>query len=334
MRAVRHQLSCISGSEATVLVTGPSGSGKENVARAVHLNSARKDGPFIAINCGAIPADLAEAELFGAKSGAYTGATQTRIGKIEAANGGTLFLDEIGDLPLALQVKLLRVLETREVVPLGSNQSVPVDVRIVAATNADLDRQVTSGAFRNDLYWRLAVICIDLLPLYQRGEDIPLLIEHFTSFHRTKLKITEGGHEALAAHPWPGNIRELRNLVERAIALGELVLDEGTVIRLLAPRKRSYDEWLSRPASVPPHREFRQTRLWPPEASLESLYDGQALSALLRETEVVLISQALEATGGTIAASARMLGVKRTTLVEKMKRLGIKALTDGNVVIA
>jgi sigma-54 specific flagellar transcriptional regulator A len=334
MRHLRDMVARVGPTDATVLVTGPSGTGKENAARAVHAASARAAGPFEAVNCGAIPHELAEAELFGAEPGAYTGASRVRIGRLEAANGGTLFLDEIGDLPLPLQVKLLRALETREIQRLGATRVQTVDFRLVAATNVDLDAAVAAGRFRADLYWRLAVVWLDLPPLAARADDIPALVAHFTAQARQRLHLADDGIAALAAHPWPGNLRELRNLVERALALGERVLDAGAVARLLGPRRRPMSQWLADPA---PAIAGDRGAVPPPARSSELagrlLADAQglgpvALKALLAEAEAMLIADALARSGGTIAASARMLGLKRTTLTEKMKRMGLKAANE------
>jgi DNA-binding NtrC family response regulator len=317
MQALRAMVARVGPAPATVLVSGPTGSGKENVARALHAASPRAGQRFEAVNCGAIPADLAEAELFGAEPGAYTGATRTRIGRIEAANGGTLFLDEIGDLPLTLQVKLLRVLETREVERLGGNRPVPVDIRVIAATHVDLEAAVEAGRFREDLYWRLAVVLLDVPPLAARTADIPALVSHFAEQQRQRLHLPDEGIARLVGHAWPGNLRELRNLVERALAHGERCLDADTVGRLLSPRRRPPADWLSTPLS-PPSVRPEPARLAP------GLIAPLQLRALLAEAEAAFIAEALAATGGTIAQSARMLGLKRTTLIEKMKRMGLR----------
>jgi DNA-binding NtrC family response regulator len=318
MQALRADIARLGPSAATVLISGPTGSGKENAARALHAASPRAGGRFEAVNCGAIPADLAEAELFGADAGAYTGATRPRTGRIEAADGGTLFLDEIGDLPLALQVKLLRVLETREVERLGGSRRHAVDIRVIAATHVDLEAAVAAGRFREDLYWRLAVLHLDLPPLAERRSDIPALVAHFAGAQRQRLHLTDSGVAALAAHGWPGNLRELRNFVERALAHGERCLDAEAVGRLLEPRRRPVAGWLATPGAglgaAPP-----------PAPSLQGLpLAGVELRTLLAEAEAAFIADALAATGGTVARSARMLGLKRTTLIEKMRRMGLR----------
>ena len=325
MRELRETIARIASSEATVLVTGPSGTGKENAARALHMAGARAGGPFEAVNCGAIPHELAEAELFGAEPGAYTGATRPRIGRIEAAQGGTLFLDEIGDLPLPLQVKLLRVLETREIQRLGASRPTPVDFRLIAATNLDLEEEVATGRFRSDLYWRLAVVWLDLPPLTERMQDIPALVVHFAARLKQSVHLTDCGHAALSRHDWPGNLRELRNLVDRACAMDERLLDGATVQRLMQPRRRPMRNWLQ--------GEGAPCQPRPAELAGELAEAGQrlqptALKALMAQAEATLIAQALAQSNGTIAASARLLGLKRTTLVEKMKRMGLKAANE------
>lgn len=325
MRQLREAIAAVATSDATVLVTGRSGTGKENAARALHAASPRAAGPFVAVNCGAIPHELAEAELFGAEAGAYTGAAKLRIGRLEAASGGTLFLDEIGDLPLPLQVKLLRAIETREIQRLGACRPMPVDFRLVAATHVDLERAVAQGAFREDLYWRIAVVWLDLPPLSARPEDIPALVAHFANSGRLRLHLTDCGARALATHDWPGNLRELRNLVERALALGERLLDAASIGRLLHPARRPMADWLTgeAPAATPRCADL-PGRLGSGGAPLEPV----ALKALIAEAEAMLIAQALSRSNGTVADSARLLGLKRTTLVEKMKRMGLRAANE------
>jgi DNA-binding NtrC family response regulator len=211
------ELACqVARADVPVLITGPNGSGKERIAEIIQANSAVKDGPFVTLNCGALPAELIEAELFGAEAGAYTGASKARAGKFEAADGGTLFLDEIGNLPAAGQVKLLRVLETGRFQRLGSNDEKQVRVRVISATNADLTAMIRAGAFRQDLYYRLNVIEIAIPPLARRPDDIPVLAEHFLGAGR---HLDEGARQALARHAWPGNVRELKNVMQRASLL-------------------------------------------------------------------------------------------------------------------
>ena len=330
MVALRAEVARLAPTSLAVLVLGPTGAGKENVARALHAASPRAAGPFEAINCGAIPPQLAESELFGAEAGAFTGATRRRRGRIEAAQGGTLFLDEIGELPPDLQARLLRVLETGEVQRLGGTAPVPVDVRVVAATNRDLEAMVAAGQFRADLYWRLAVATVEVPPLSARLPDIPALVAHFAA---GALELPPDGAARLAAHDWPGNARELRNLVDRALAFGEARLDAAAVDRLLVPRRRSVDGWLSVPPSPAAGPTVAPARPpWPeeglPQLPLKAVAELRplVLKALLREAEAAIIRQALAAGGGNVAGSARLLGLKRTTLVEKMRRMGLDAV--------
>jgi DNA-binding NtrC family response regulator len=325
MRAVRQTIARVAPTDATVLLTGPSGSGKENAARALHAASPRAAGPFEAVNCGAIPHDLAEAELFGADAGAYTGATRTRVGRLESAHGGTLFLDEVGDLPLSLQVKLLRALETRTIERLGGGRPIPVDFRLVAATNVDLEAAVDARQFRADLYWRLAVVLLDLPPLAARLDDIEALVAHFADARRLRLHLPSDGLGRLQAHDWPGNLRELRNFVDRALAMGERVLDSATVERLLLPRRRPLNNWAGQ---APTAQLSRPSALADSLAADSVALAPLALKQLLAEAEATLIAQALAASNGTIAESARLLGLKRTTLVEKLKRMGLKAANE------
>lgn len=328
MQGLRRDIAALGHSLATVLIHGPTGSGKENVARALHQASARRAGPFEALNCGAIPAELAEAELFGAEAGAYTGAARPRAGRLEAANGGTLFLDEVGDLPLALQVKLLRVLETRQVVRLGGGRPIALDVRIIAASNIDLEQAVADGRFRADLYWRLAVVLLDVPSLAGRSADIPALVDHFARAQRRALRLTDCGAALLQAQPWPGNVRELRNLVDRALALGVHVLDAESLPRLLSPARRPAQQWVAAPATGDATAALRRPAHLPCGFAPAGPMPAPALKALLAEAEAALIAQALEQANGTIAAAGRILGMKRTTLTEKMRRMGLKAANE------
>lgn len=355
MQQLRRDIAAVAQSDATVLVIGPTGAGKDNVARAIHAAGARRHGRFEAVNCGAIPRDLAEAELFGAEAGAYTGATKARIGRFEAANGGTLFLDEVGELPLDLQVKLLRVLEVRQVERLGGGRAVPLDIRVIAATNIDLECAVAAGRFRADLYWRLAVVTMDVPSLAERPSDVPALIAHFARAARAAVRLTDCGADALARHPWPGNVRELRNLVERAAALGEHVLDAPSIARLTRPRRRQVAQWLTNdgtgaPASPSPpttsatgyndsahndrahndraHNDSVRLPARPAGFAAAGPMSPGALKSLLAETEAALIAQALDQANGTIAEAGRILGMKRTTLTEKMRRMGLKAANE------
>jgi DNA-binding NtrC family response regulator len=274
-----------------VLISGPNGSGKERIAAIVHANSAVAGGPFVALNCGALPGELIEAELFGAESGAYTGANKAREGRFEAADGGTLFLDEIGNLPLAGQVKLLRVLETGRFERLGSNRTRETKVRVLSATNADLKAMVAAGSFREDLYYRLNVIELRLAPLAERREDVLPLAEHFLAEHARQsgeqVQLSEAAREGLLAHAWPGNVRELKNVMARAALLcqaGQIQLADLALA----------------PAGSPP-----------------------AASRNLDEPSREAVLAALAAAGGVVARAAQGLGLSRQALYRRMERYGL-----------
>ena len=308
---VREAIEQVAGFDTSVLVTGESGTGKELVARTVHDLSDRADRPFVPINCGAIPPDLLESELFGHEKGAFTGAISSRTGRFELAEGGTLFLDEIGDMSLPMQVKLLRVLQERSFERVGSNDTRPCDVRIVAATHKDLEAAVEAGEFREDLYYRLNVFPIEMPPLKKRASDLPELLNELLLQHQhadgeaQSLRVSPAALQALAGYDWPGNIRELSNLVERLAILkpeGVLELDDL-------------------PAKV---RE-RSTAVAAPH---EPLSDAMAithanLKAHLQSVERDLIDQAMQASGGVVAKAARLLNLRRTTLVEKLGKYNI-----------
>jgi DNA-binding NtrC family response regulator len=304
MKIVFERMSRIAKTDSTVLVTGESGTGKEMVARAIHFNGPRKLKPFIAVNCSAIPESLMESELFGHVRGSFTGAIRDKAGKFEAANQGTIFLDEIGTMPQHLQTKLLRVLQEQEVERVGSNTSVKLDVRVISATNLDLEQQVRLGNFRDDLFYRLNVIPLHLPPLRERRQDIMALVGSFLEKYcrlmgRSPMTISRRTLEVLEQHAWPGNVRELENLIERLVAL-----TEGDVIQVEdLPGGMSGEAPLSS------------------AASLELTEQGLDLVETIAGLERKLISQALELSAGVKARAALLLGINRTTLVEKMKRL-------------
>jgi DNA-binding NtrC family response regulator len=289
----------------TVLITGESGTGKELAARSLHAGSSRLNKPFIPVNCAAIPTNLVESELFGHAKGAFTGASSARLGRFAQANGGTIFLDEIGEMDIGVQAKLLRLIQDGELYPVGEETPTRIDVRILAATNRDLEREVAAGRFRADLFWRLNVIPVELPALRERLMDIPLLAEHFmrkacakhrrdvTGFEPTALTVLESYH-------WPGNIRELENAVERAV----LVRGKGHV------RVGDLPKEVHSPRSMTP-RSTPIPRL--PE-------DGTDLRAMLDAVEQRMIGEALERTGGNKNRAAELLGLNRTTLVEKLRR--------------
>ncbi|MEO7932133.1 MAG: sigma-54 dependent transcriptional regulator [Chthoniobacterales bacterium] len=282
----------------SVLITGESGTGKELVARAIHHDSTRAKGPFVAVNCVAIPNELAESMFFGHLRGSFTGATADRKGYFELAHGGTLFLDEIGDMPATLQAKLLRVLEDGLVTPIGATQAKKVDVRVLAATNADLDAQIGSGAFRRDLYFRLARYTVETPPLRQRREDIPLLATHFLKVFAIEMglrppALSPEALKALAACDFPGNVRELKNLIERA-----LIASGGGAIELA-------------------HLHLSATPTHQKEVQLESKILVGDLPLNLEKAEEVLIERALAQTGGNVAEAARLLGVNRSRIYRR-----------------
>ena len=283
----------VSRASCNVLITGESGTGKELVVAALHDASARREGPLVAVNCGAIPTELVEAELFGHTKGAFTGAQVARRGFVAAAEGGTLFLDEVGELPLSVQVKLLRILQAREYTPLGESRPVRCDVRVVAATNRDLAAEVAAGRFREDLYYRLNVIRLHLPPLRERRDDIALLARHFTALHarrnrRTIAGIAPDAMDALSAWGWPGNVRELENAIERAV-----VLARGELLGL---------------ADLPP--AMRQQR---PAPNTLSFAVGTPLKIIERE----MIEATLQLAGGDKARAAALLGITSRTIYRR-----------------
>ncbi|MCC7181202.1 MAG: sigma-54-dependent Fis family transcriptional regulator [Acidobacteria bacterium] len=305
MRALYQLIETVATSGATVLITGETGTGKEMVARAIHQCSLRRQHRFVAINCSAIPEPLLEAELFGHVRGAFTGAVGSRQGRIEQADKGTLFLDEVGNMPTALQMKLLRVLQEREFERIGDPRTIKVDVRVVAATNADLPRMVKEGSFREDLFYRLNVVHVELPPLRARPEDIPLLVARFIgklqspSDGREPVVVSQDAMRRLMAYEWPGNVRQLENVIERALALG-------------GGRRRIEVDDL--PADL-------RGELAPTTAATHLAETGVDLPKLIADIERQLIDQALARTDGNRGAAARLLGLKRTTLVEKLKRI-------------
>ena len=313
MQKIFETIKNVAQTDSTVLITGESGTGKELIAKAIHRLSKRKDKIFIPINCGAIPKDLIESELFGYKKGAFTGANVNKIGRFEAANNGTIFLDEIGELPLEMQVKLLRVLQENEIQPIGSNLPVKINVRIIAATNKNLENLINENRFREDLFYRLNVIHINLPPLRERKEDIDLLIDHFfkkyTEKHEKTDKIFGISDETkfiLKNYNWPGNVRELENCIERLIVLKP----EGIILPSDLPPKFFELDEVEEEIN---EREYMN--------NLFKLSDeGIDLKSLIDNIETNMILQALEKTGGVKDKAAKLLGIKRTTLIEKMKR--------------
>jgi sigma-54 specific flagellar transcriptional regulator A len=352
IRRVNRLIQQVAGFKSNVLILGESGTGKEVVARAIHDSSARRDRPFIPINCGAIPSELLESELFGHEKGAFTGALNARRGRFELAEGGTIFLDEIGDMNPAMQVKLLRVLQERVFERVGSCTTQACDVRVVAATHRNLEECITKGTFREDLYYRLNVVPIEMPPVRERQGDLPLLIsnlaERVREMHGLSVRLTADAVAALEQYRWPGNVRELSNLLERIAieSAGDLVC-----IAQLPVRYRP-SGWLAPPAPVvsPVPAEACITdegvdailetgrlpeRAGAGDASVEATPaplqadvgelppGGMDLKLYLDDLERGLILKALEAANGTVAHAARLLGLRRTTLVEKLRKFGI-----------
>ena len=325
---VRQMMQQVADTDASVLILGESGTGKEVVARNLHYHSKRRDAPFVPVNCGAIPAELLESELFGHEKGAFTGAITSRAGRFELANGGTLFLDEIGDMPLPMQVKLLRVLQERTFERVGSNKTQCADVRIIAATHKNLESMIEVGAFREDLYYRLNVFPIEMAPLRERVEDIPLLLNELISRmeheKRGSIRFNSGAIMSLCRHAWPGNVRELANLVERmaimhpygVIGVAELpkkfryVDDEDE--QLVDSLRSDMEERVAINNSTP---DFTTSAMLPPE--------GLDLKDYLGGLEQGLIQQALDDANGIVARAAERLRIRRTTLVEKMRKYGM-----------
>lgn len=325
MVAIRTEIEKVADSSASVLITGPSGSGKDVAAQMLHQKSFRAARPFIALNCAAVARDLLESEMFGHEAGAFTGALKARTGRFEAADGGTLFLDEVGDMPAAMQAKLLRTLETRVVERVGGMLPIHVDVRLIAATSVDLHAAIDRGLFRADLLYRLDVIHIEMPSLAERPEDIPLLIEHFSrTLAGPPIRFNTGALAALMDAPWPGNVRELKNFVERAKAHfpGE-VIGRDTLPKLMRQRARA-------PAAPPAETIFPDpdsADMGPQLPVLPDVGDGVDLRRLLADLEQAYIKAALAASGGTVSRCARLLGLQRTTLIEKMRRMQISGDT-------
>ncbi len=304
MHDVIDRLKRIAPTDASVLIQGATGTGKELVAQAIHQNSPRKNKPFVALNCAALSENILESELFGHVRGAFTDASSDRVGKFEYANGGTLFLDEVGDMPLATQIKLLRVLESSEITRVGSNDMTKVNVRILSATNRNLEDSIAAGTFRSDLYHRLKVVTIDLPRLADRSQDIPLLMEHFikqfAKRHHKKIdSVSTAARRALMAYDWPGNVRQLRNVIESMVVVDyDGVLDVDDLPSELA-------------APVEQTEDARGSNL------------GSLVGKPLSEIERLFITETLEQTGGNREAAAEMLGIGERTLYRKIKEYGL-----------
>jgi len=299
MQDVFNLIRRVAPTEATVLLTGESGTGKELVARALHFQGLRKDKPFIVINCGAIPENLLESELFGHEKGSFTDAHTKRIGKLELANGGTVFLDEIGDMSLNLQVKILRFLQERAIERVGGNASIGLDVRIIAATNSNLAKKIKAGDFREDLYYRLSVITINLPPLRERGDDIELLANYFLNKYRSEVRhkgikgFSREAKQVIASYAWPGNVREMENKIRRA-----LILAEGSFIK---PCELGFGE----------------------DKCMDIVIEKFSLKEARREIEIKCIKRALDECKGNLSLAAKMLGVTRPTFYDLLKKYSI-----------
>jgi len=319
---VRKLIEQVANSEATVLILGESGTGKEVVARNLHYHSVRRDKPFVPINCGAIPSELLESELFGHEKGAFTGAISARRGRFEMAEGGTLFLDEIGDMPMSMQVKLLRVLQERTFERVGGSKELKADVRVIAATHQNLEELIKDGSFREDLYYRLNVFPIDMPPLRERMDDVPLLVNELIARmeneKRGSVRFTPAAMIALCQYRWPGNVRELSNLLERMV----IMYPYGIVDVADLPEKFRPTGTVSENA---PSIHFEQHLM--PSADLQTSRlprEGIDLKEHISSMECSLIKQALDDAGGVVAHAAKRLKMRRTTLVEKLRKYGLQ----------
>jgi two-component system nitrogen regulation response regulator GlnG len=325
MRDVYKTIGKVAPSDMTVLIQGESGTGKELIAKAIHCNSKRLVKPFIAMNCAAIPKELLETELFGHEKGSFTGASERKLGKFEQANGGTVFLDEIGDMPLDLQAKILRVLQERELTRTGGSQNITVDVRIVAATNQDLQQLVQQRLFREDLYYRLNVVPINLLPLRERREDILLLVDHF--LQRTCIEldvplkiIDQPVRDRLEANSWPGNVRELENVIKRAVILSSdplLTVEDFPVLTAASGNAAGSSDDVSLEFLV--DRKLRSSFV-----NVEKLDSGDLYTMVIEQVERPLIAFLLEKTRWNQVRAASILGINRNTLRKKISDLGIE----------
>jgi len=318
IQLIKKMLSQAAQTEVSVMITGESGTGKEIAARFLHCHSKRKDKPFIPVNCGAIPTDLLESELFGHEKGAFTGAISLRIGRFELANGGTIFLDEIGDMPLAMQVKLLRVIQEKMIERVGSNKSIKTDVRIIAATHRNLEEEIEKGCFREDLFYRLNVFPIEMPRLKDRQEDIPRIIDDLMSKLKgeigSSIDLTTQAVASLSQCEWPGNIRELANLIERLIVLYP---NEKVDCQQLPVK---YQTMVNQKmvTTVPKYLEMTQTVMMSPKSA-----ENINLKEMLYNIELGYIKEALDKANGIVSHAAESLGMRRTTLVEKMKKFQI-----------
>ncbi|MEW5757153.1 MAG: sigma-54 dependent transcriptional regulator [Pseudomonadota bacterium] len=335
IKRVRNMIEQVADSEATVLILGESGTGKEVVARNLHYHSKRRNQLFVPVNCGAIPGDLLESELFGHEKGAFTGAITARQGRFEMADGGTLFLDEIGDMSLPMQVKLLRVLQERTFERVGSNKSITANVRIVAATHRDLESAIGEGRFREDLFYRLNVFPIEMPPLRERLEDIPLLVNELIARlenqKRGSVRLTPAAIMSLCQYRWPGNVRELSNLIERLVIMYPYgVVDVDDLPEKFQVAKGKPSEVRAQMQDLTEVMQGLQAFATGEPSAPRLPTEGLDLKEHIAGIECALINQALEAADGVVAQAAQLLRMRRTTLVEKMRKYGIQRGDDAS----
>jgi len=330
---LRRLVRQVAPTSASVLLVGPSGSGKEVIARAIHAESRRTSKSYVAVNCGAIPRELLESELFGHEKGSFTGAIAQKRGRFEEAHQGTLFLDEIGDMPADMQVKLLRVLEEHSIQRIGGHGEIAIDARIISATHRDIDDAIVGQRFREDLFYRLSVFPIDVPSLEERREDIPLLVDHFLSFGRSKIRFTAEAMDRLVWNRWPGNVRELRNIVDRAGILFENQTIGREQVEMVLMRRRRSDR-IEAPAPVVEVREASEpvaiqagptlVAPAPPAPPEPAFHSGPVdLRKLMTDLEYRFLAEALRVSDGVVADAARLLSLQRTTLIEKMRKHGL-----------
>ncbi len=331
MQAVYKAIGRVAPTDATVLIRGESGTGKELVARAVYQHSLRSKKPFLIINCVAIPETLLESELFGYEKGAFTGAAHRRVGKIEQAHGGTIFLDEIGDMPFSLQSKMLRLLQEKSIERLGGRETVPVDVRIIAATNRNLEAAIAEGRFREDLYYRLEVVTIHLPPLGQRRVDIPLLTQYFLARYAGEMGLdnpgaTDAAREALSHHSWPGNVRELGNVIQKALIFNRgMPLSAEDIVRAIGDKGAAVRH-VPGAGGAPDDDPDAALREWA-RGTLSGESRENMFDACMDRLGRALIAEALNLTGGNRSRAARLLGMSRPTLHSRIEKYGIRLET-------
>ena len=327
MREIYKAIGRVAPTDTTVLIRGESGTGKELVAKALYQHSQRAQGPFAIVNCVAIPENLLESELFGYEKGAFTGADHRRLGKIESAMGGTVFLDEIGDIPVSLQAKLLRLLQEKTIERIGGDRPIKVDVRVIAATNADLDEKIKTGRFREDLYYRLNVVALNLPALRDRPEDIPHLAEYFMAKFSKNLAVRNPGltQEAVdhqCAHLWPGNVRELANVIEKC-----LIFSKGRSVGVEEVASQVQDDY---PNTIRSFKEFNETLAsWVRRAFRNN--ESDIFNKLMDHVAGLVVGEALEACQGNRSQTARLLGISRPTLLYRMEKYKLDGKSNGPI---